>query len=137
LKDARENRLAFSGSINETAAGWRKNSETFRVYCSWPETRQVEYDEESFDRLWNGRTHTVCVMDVPEAVELRLLEFLPKSDNRISTAPQPGELEPDSKYRLTPDETRTVVWTYIHDHRDLHRRWRRAARCLGDMGAVQ
>jgi hypothetical protein len=115
IKDSGENRLAFSGSINETAAGWRKNSETFHVYCSWSETRHVEYDEESFDRLWNGRTHTVCVMDVPEAVKLRLLEFLPKSDVRISTAPLPGELEPDSKYRLTPDETRTVVWTYIHE----------------------
>jgi len=115
IKDAEENRLAFSGSINETAAGWRKNSETFHVYCSWSETRHVKYDEESFDRLWNGRTHTVCVMDVPEAVKLRLLEFLPKSDIRISTAPQPGEVEPDSTYRLTPDETRTVVWTYIRE----------------------
>jgi hypothetical protein len=54
-------------------------------------------------------------MAVPEAVKLRLLEFLPKSDARISTTPQPGELEPDSKYHLTPDETRTVVWTYIHE----------------------
>jgi hypothetical protein len=50
IKDAGQNRLAFSGSINETAAGWRKNSETFHVYCSWSETRHVEYDEESWRR---------------------------------------------------------------------------------------
>lgn len=32
LQDAEGNRLAFSGSLNETPAGWKFNTEAFHVY---------------------------------------------------------------------------------------------------------
>jgi len=54
--DASGDRIAFSGSINESATGWQQNYEQFAVYRSWdasqPYLAQVAY---RFERLWGGR----------------------------------------------------------------------------------
>jgi hypothetical protein len=51
--DADGNQVAFSGSVNESAAGWRQNYERFMVFRSWDESKpflaQVAYH---FERLW-------------------------------------------------------------------------------------
>lgn len=56
LKDACGNALSFSGSINETATGWLKNAEEFKVFCDWKEGQREFYeaDKAKFESFWNG-----------------------------------------------------------------------------------
>lgn len=78
--DARGDRLAFSGSNNETLSGWESNVESFHVYCSWEGDRDGErVDEElsRFEQLWNNIAPNVRVFEVPDAVRAKLLRYTP------------------------------------------------------------
>jgi hypothetical protein len=80
--DTDGNKLVFSGSNNESVAGWEYNVESFHVYCSWEGGRDRErVDEEvtRFDRLWHGLAPNVSIFDLPEAVLRKLLTHTPKS----------------------------------------------------------
>ncbi len=49
--------VAFSGSDNETVAGWTGNHETFQVYCSWHDQVWSMYGADITKRLeqhWDG-----------------------------------------------------------------------------------
>ena len=55
VEDRHGDRLAFTGSINETPNGWSTNYETFDVFCSWRgEERRVDAKERHFLRLWQN-----------------------------------------------------------------------------------
>ena len=117
ITDRDGNRVSFSGSINETAAGWIHNAESFHVHCSWMGERELEHVEaevDSFARLWDGKTRSVRVFEFPEALRGKLLEFLPQSDRFVSPPPlQRKELPPPDRYRLMPEEFRRIVWTFL------------------------
>jgi hypothetical protein len=73
-------RIAFSGSNNETAAGWTKNWESFNCFTSWADGPRVEEEEASFAKLWADKATRAIVLDVPAAVREKLLHFLPDPD---------------------------------------------------------
>jgi superfamily II DNA or RNA helicase len=86
LRDAEGNAIAFSGSINETAAAWLRNIEEFKVFRSWSpaERDYVAADVSKFDRFWSGEADRVSVIPVPRAVEMRLVEIAPERlDKRV------------------------------------------------------
>ena len=90
VEDRVGDRLAWTGSLNETGAGWRTNWESIGVYTSWgPEPGRVDEEETSFARIWVGKTKRVIVMDVPEAARRDLMRFMPATD-------MPARLEPKS-----------------------------------------
>lgn len=79
--DAQGNGISFSGSVNETAAGWTGNIEEFKVFKSWGGESQEEYfqgDKESFDFYWNGGAspHFVTV-PLSAALKTGLIEKAP------------------------------------------------------------
>ena len=95
LTDAAGDRVVFSGSVNESAAGWQDNFESFTVYRSWETQIWDAYGQpqvERFERLWRG-THEDGWRSVPlpEAVEGRLIDLLPHDDY---TPPARDPLEP-------------------------------------------
>ena len=50
IEDRVGDRIAWTGSLNETAAGWRRNWETINVFKSWgPERDRVDEEERNFD----------------------------------------------------------------------------------------
>ena len=117
IVDAEGNTLTFSGSINETAGGWKNNCESFHVHCAWlSETEKAHADEEleAFAKLWENRSPGARVFDFPEAAKRKLLEYLPKEDRPVTPpiAPRQHE-EPCQPYRLTDDEFRRCVWTFV------------------------
>ena len=78
IEDRGGDRIAWTGSLNETAAGWRRNWETINVFKSWgPERDRVDEEERNFASLWASRPSRVIVIDVPEAVRRDLLRFMP------------------------------------------------------------
>lgn len=86
LRDSKGNTISFSGSINETAAGWIENVEEFKVFRSWEpsESDYVQADFEKFSRFWANRSLRARVIDVPQAVEKRLIEIAPADIERIN-----------------------------------------------------
>jgi superfamily II DNA or RNA helicase len=83
--DAEGSIVTFSGSINETASGWLSNIEEFKVFSNWndAEIDYVNTDINKFDRFWNNNSENVDVIDIPKAVERKLIEISPEDIRQI------------------------------------------------------
>ena len=78
LEDLAENNfLAYSGSINESVSGWRKNYERISVWPSWIESRRDDAVDtlSDFLELWNGENEALEVMDFSEAAKKKLIQI--------------------------------------------------------------
>ena len=115
IEDTNGDRIAWTGSLNETASGWQHNWETINVFTSWgPVPARLEGEEENFSDLWADRRKRARVIDVPDAVREKLLEFSPKEGlpKRLKQEPDPlvtQVKEPDAKAKLL----RERVWSFI------------------------
>lgn len=66
ITDENENKVAFSGSMNESLNGIMYNSESFDVYCSWKEAdekERIREKEERFNKIWNREDSKVTIID--------------------------------------------------------------------------
>ena len=80
--DSKGDRIAFSGSNNESLSGWERNVESFHVYCDWEGDRDLErVNEEAyrFEQLWNDLSPNVAIFELPEAVKQKLLHYTPST----------------------------------------------------------
>ena len=113
IEDTNGDRIAWTGSLNETASGWKHNWETVNVFTSWGAVpARVEGEEENFESLWADRRKRARVIAVPDAVREKLLEFSPKEGLPKRLKPDPDPLatkvkEPDVKW------LRDRVWSFI------------------------
>ncbi len=91
--DALGRQVAFSGSDNETIAGWTGNHETFHVYMSWHEPVWPLYGQDIIRRLeqhWNGTPDAGwVVMPVPSALRDELINIVPAGWAPPSQDPDP------------------------------------------------
>ena len=81
LKDTNGNFISFSGSNNETAAGWKENVEEFKVFRSFRE-HEVEYqktDIKKFNKLWNGKSNRIKIIDLPIAIKKKMVNIAPEN----------------------------------------------------------
>ena len=79
--DEHGDKIAWTGSNNETAAAWLTNYEEFWVSPSWQGEwveGQVRSVEANFQRLWDNRHEDWITMPIPEAARRRLLEYTPE-----------------------------------------------------------
>ena len=106
VEDRAGNRLAWTGSLNETAAGWTRNWEDFSVFAGWgPDRARVDRQEERFAQLWANRAKRALVLDVPEAARRDLMRFLPRSGARPRRLPAGAQRTPPAPPPPRPDET--------------------------------
>lgn len=137
IQDTAGHRLAFTGSINETVAGWRRNWESFSVFESWTgSAAHAALEAENFEKLWANRATHALTLDVPEAARRDLLHFLPYSDLPARLVSQPAAppsrvLEPPAP---GPDEQRAALDPNAELRRETWNDIRRAA-TLGSAGA--
>lgn len=76
LVDSDNNKLSFSGSINETASAWINNDEEFKVFKEWDDSVQYyQRDVDRFDNLWKGQKKNVKVYDLPTAIKDELVKY--------------------------------------------------------------
>jgi len=94
VEDKTGQKVAFNGSLNETAAGWTANFESLNVFTSWGDPARVVAEEEHFAKLWADKAKRALVVDVPQAAREDLLRFLP----------DPGELPAAANEAETFDE---------------------------------
>lgn len=80
LTDSFGDRIAFVGSVNESAQGWQHNHEMFSVYRSWIPGWE-EYGrplEEEFEDHWETeRQGNWLILDLPDAVRRNLIRDVP------------------------------------------------------------
>jgi hypothetical protein len=99
-------RLAFSGSINESARAWQHNYEEFNVYRSWggPDAQvHLQKAIERFTRLWQGRSERWRALEVPDAVRQALLKYTP------AQAPTHDPLETTCKPGVIHDHVESII----------------------------
>ena len=104
FEDAAGNKLAFSGSSNESRTGWQANYETFQVFTSWEHRAgpdrvpalisYITPIECRFESLWKGKDADWIALPLPTAVRQHLLKHTPV------TPPTADPLERQS----SPDE---------------------------------
>lgn len=73
--DENGNKIAFSGSLNESDNAYSRNFESIQVFKSWDEPKRVFNIEDDFDRLWDDKTNSLCVYDFPEALTKKLFQY--------------------------------------------------------------
>ena len=101
IQDQTGERIAWTGSLNETAAGWRANWETIHAFCGWADPEHVDAVERNFARVWSAQDAAcgLLVLDVPTAVREDLLRFLPDDG-------KPPKRLVDADIETDVDETR-------------------------------
>jgi SNF2 family DNA or RNA helicase len=113
VEDNSGDRIAFTGSLNETQAGWTSNWDSVHVFTSWRDLDRVQQEEANIARIWSGQARRVITLDVPSAVQDNLLRFLPK-DDRPTRAQVPKLLEPEpEELAASPFDLRRAVWDFI------------------------
>jgi ERCC4-related helicase len=87
IEDKTGDRIAFTGSVNETPAGWGSqelggNWERLTVFRDFGEGNVYVRDlEQSFAVLWADQAKHALVIDIPTALQKNLLQFLPEGDS--------------------------------------------------------
>lgn len=80
FRDTIGDSISFSGSVNETAAGWTGNIEEFKVFRSWDEGTKdfVKSDQENFEFFWNGgASPNFVTVTLPNAIRQKLIDVAP------------------------------------------------------------
>lgn len=75
--DTEGNKVAFTGSMNETYSGLLQNYESIDVFCSW---RDEDYDrvnikENAFDNLWDNLDTAMEVIPFPNVAAEKLRSY--------------------------------------------------------------
>ena len=122
IEDRAGYKIAWTGSLNETTAGWQRNWESINVYRSWgPEPERVDREEQNFARLWADQSPRAIVLDVPDAARQDLLRFLPselparlrKKQPTPEPLVEPVTPETPPPRPLPPTDRRRLVWSFI------------------------
>lgn len=80
LFEVDEGLAVVHGSGNMTASGMRRNKEQVTVSRAWQDPNQsyiANKLRDEFERLWRNGDETCLVVNLPDAIEKKLLQFLP------------------------------------------------------------
>lgn len=73
--DNENNKLAFTGSYNESLNSYVNNFESLDVFSTLKgEYERVNEKNISFDKMWNNVTNKLKIVDIPEAITNELFE---------------------------------------------------------------
>ena len=132
MTDARGDRISFSGSANETDAGWSKNYEFFMVFTSWKESDRVESAAFRFDALWNNESQGIHVIPMPDEYEEYLKSIAPADPPGLSEE----EKARDAYWRKIraalesdPESTLSTIPAELWPHQDSFRRANIGGKC--------
>ena len=75
IADADGNRVAFSGSMNESATALSINYEAIDVFCSWDDEDRVVAKENAFTAIWNNTDEHIETIEFPKLKEEIIEKF--------------------------------------------------------------
>ena len=87
IADSEGNKVAFTGSMNETYSGLLQNYESIDVFCSWcsEDAERVEIKDYAFDNLWANVDSAMEVIPFPKVAVERLNTYKIKSTDILLT----------------------------------------------------
>ena len=104
--DDEGNKLAFTGSMNETYSGLLQNYESIDVFCSWKDedAERVAMKEYAFDNLWDNLDAAMEVIPFPKIAIDRLNKYKIKNNETLFES-QAVDAKPDriSKFFRIPE----------------------------------
>lgn len=66
ISDDNGNKVAFSGSMNESATAMMINYEAIDIFCSWDDEKgRVTAKENAFTAIWNDNEPNISIIDFP------------------------------------------------------------------------
>lgn len=89
ITDKDGNKIAFSGSMNESENAFYNNYESFDVFCSWTSDSDRVIDKEmSFKSIWDDYEPGIKTIPFPNAVREKILQYrfspkLPKEKETV------------------------------------------------------
>lgn len=86
IEDADGNKVAFSGSMNESATAMSINYETIDVFCNWrgeDEQDRVKKKENAFHSIWNDCEPNIKVLEFPNISQALIDKFRKKTPPRF------------------------------------------------------
>ena len=117
--DAEGNRVAFSGSMNESATAMFINYETIDVFCSWNDKDRVSAKEYAFASIWNNSEPNIETIDFPmlkEEIINKYKKAAPdfKIDRKEYADTEPKEVkEETNKYKISYSESEIDRKEYV------------------------
>lgn len=121
--DEEDNKIAFSGSNNETYTGMDINYEAFDVFCSWEneaDAKRADTKANAFEKIWNGLDPKVSTYVVPEVKEYILQKYMTaKVDYQVFDE---KDFEPTDDIVSSDEISKSdeVYGARVPDHVDLH-----------------
>ena len=104
--DGEGNKLAFTGSMNETYSGLLQNYESIDVFCNWKDedAERVAMKEYAFDNLWDNLDAAMEVIPFPKIAIERLNKYKIKNNETLFES-QAVDAKPDriSKFFRIPE----------------------------------
>lgn len=76
VEDVEGNKIAFTGSLNETYSALKNNYESIDVFCSWrsEELERVSDKEIAFDSIWNNNENNLEVIEFPQVAKDKIIK---------------------------------------------------------------
>ena len=111
--DSEGNKLAFTGSMNETYSGLLQNYESIDVFCSWrdEDAERVAIKEYAFDNLWDNLDTAMEVIPFPQIAIDKLNKYKLKENEALFES-QDVDAKPDQ----TSDFFRVPESIELHDY---------------------
>lgn len=81
--DCLGNKIAFSGSSNETVGGIKNNFEKIDVFFQESDKLRIEDMEDDFEKLWSNETSGLEVIDLPNSVVEKIKKYAATQQNKI------------------------------------------------------
>ena len=108
VEDAEGNRVAFSGSLNETLSGWTTNWESVRVFNDREGLLYLEPTEDEFQTLWNNRATGLNIISLPKLYRDYIIEKAPASTPKLLRPRPRPRLRPQSEPDVSSDYWRNI-----------------------------
>jgi|LGOV01.1.fsa_nt_gb superfamily II DNA or RNA helicase len=126
-----EERLAFTGSLNETYAAQKLNYESIDVYRSWilSENERIIEKADKFERLWGNHDENLRVYDFPDVIirdlinnankyELLLEEAFPQREVK-NDGPQKPDFSPQFNFEYRDYQLEAISAWNKNQHQGL------------------
>ena len=123
ITDAEGNRVAFAGSMNESATAMTLNYETIDVFCSWMgEEDRVVAKENAFASIWNDTEPNIKIIEFPE-LKQEIIEKYKRAvpDFEIDKKEYASDIDTVLRTDLgvfTECGPRFPKWFKLHDYQD-------------------
>ena len=123
ISDAEGNRVAFAGSMNESATAMTLNYETIDVFCSWKgEEDRVAAKENAFVSIWNDTEPNIKIIEFPE-LKQEIIEKYKRSLPDFEIDKKEYAVDDDSVLHtdlgvFTEYGPKFPEWFKLHDYQD-------------------